>query len=303
MESNTIHKYLLGKANADEREQVVAWANESADNLALLKSLSRTYDAAIWHDGKAADKAQTRKHRLSVWRLSRIAAVFLLGFTLSAALIYYGTASTNTFSTPRGERAQLVLPDGSKVWLSSASSITYPSHFSLFRRNISLQGEAYFQVSHNRHKPFHVKAAGYDVEVLGTEFDVKAYKRDSYEVALFNGKVALTAPDGGRVEMAPGDKIIAGSGKLYRSHELVMDDYSWKDGLISFNNKTFAEIMAMVSHTYDVRIVYRRHSNKSQHYSGKFRINDGLRHVLNVMRLQSPFSYRFSEDEQTVYIE
>ena len=99
----------------------------------------------------------------------------------------------NTLSTPRGGQYQLVLPDGSKVWLNASSSLHFPTAFTGKNREVELTGEAYFEVAKNKEKPFHVKVNDMQVEVLGTHFNINAYEdENAIRTSLLEGSVKIT---------------------------------------------------------------------------------------------------------------
>src|SRR5690606_4086352 len=99
----------------------------------------------------------------------------------------------NTIETPKGGIYQVVLPDGSKVWLNNASRITFPTRFDKYERKVSIEGEVYFEVAHNRKKPFKVLSDNQEIEVLGTKFNVNAYKDESLtRTTLLEGSVKVS---------------------------------------------------------------------------------------------------------------
>ena len=100
-----------------------------------------------------------------------------------------------TVSVPAGQRTHLTLPDGTTVWLNARTTLSYPTSFNSNERTVFLQGEAYFEVSKNRHKPFIVQTQQYNIEVLGTKFDVEAYPDSkNFETTLMQGSVKVSSP-------------------------------------------------------------------------------------------------------------
>jgi ferric-dicitrate binding protein FerR (iron transport regulator) len=169
----------------------------------------------------------------------------------------------NTVSTRRGGQFQVVLPDGSKVWLNTVSSLRFPTAFTGTERVVELTGEAYFEVEKNAAQPFrvHVSTAGdkgMDVRVLGTQFNVMAYENEAeIRTTLLEGAVKVMQGDKGKV-LAPGQQA-----KLNRLGGLVLDEnadvelaMAWKNGFTSFKSADIRSIMRQVERWYDIDVAY-----------------------------------------------
>lgn len=169
-------------------------------------------------------------------------------------------AEYNTLATPRGGQYQLTLSDGTKVWLNSASSLTFPAVFSGKEREVILTGEAYFEVKENKNKPFKVKAGNMKVEVLGTHFDVMAYSDEPViQTTLLEGSVRLTEGNKNAL-LYPGQKAIivkGGPGRIRVSAAHPDMAVAWKDGYFSFHRTDIYEIMRRISRWYDVDVSYQ----------------------------------------------
>jgi transmembrane sensor len=192
----------------------------------------------------------------------------------------------NTLRTPRGGQYQLVLPDGSKVWLNAASAITYPTAFTGKERKITIDGEAYLEVAHDAGKPFKVQANGTEVEVLGTHFNVHAYSdEDALKVTLLQGSVkvvkrqsafAKASADkssiGNRQSaiLKPGQQaVLATHSPLTINHSPDIEEVmAWKNGLFRFNNADIESVMKQVERWYDVEVVYEGPKPEG-HFRGK----------------------------------
>ncbi|WP_257666824.1 FecR family protein [Parapedobacter tibetensis] len=193
-----------------------------------------------------------------------------------------------SLTTPKGGTYRITLPDGSKVWLNAASTLRYPSRFDGKERVVELEGEAYFEVSHQLsavssrlsatgHRPmdennpraesrkptaekvsFKVKTKNQTIEVLGTQFNITAYADESEtKTTLVEGAVRLSVgATGASVSLVPGEQGVLESGKL-QVKEVDVEPYTaWRYGKFSFNNKTFAQIMEELARWYDLDIVY-----------------------------------------------
>ncbi|MGF7079559.1 FecR family protein [Mucilaginibacter sp. UYCu711] len=163
----------------------------------------------------------------------------------------------NTMTTPRGGQYKLTLPDGTDVWLNSASSITYPTAFVGNERNVSVTGEAYFEVAKDKTKPFHVKAGSQTIEVLGTHFNVMAYAdEDVIKTTLLEGSVKVTGDKESGI-LKPGEQsAINKAGDLKVSVASIDEAMAWKNGYFKFNRVGIKYIMRQLSRWYDVDVVY-----------------------------------------------
>ena len=165
----------------------------------------------------------------------------------------------NTLTTGRGNQYQLILPDGSRVWLNAASSIIYPSAFTGTERKVTITGEAYFEIAKNKKAPFIVQNKDMQIQVLGTHFNVNTYDdEEALKTTLLEGSVKVIKGGEGRV-LRPGQQaILPGNGGTIK----VIDDpdidevMAWKNGAFKFNDATIESIMRQMARWYDVEVVY-----------------------------------------------
>lgn len=166
------------------------------------------------------------------------------------------TPEYNTVSTPRGGQYQLVLPDGTRVWLNAASKLKFPSSFAqLADRKVELSGEAYFEVKKDKKRPFKVEAARQEVEVLGTHFNVNAYAEGSAtKTTLLEGSVKLkyNAKD---YLLSPGQQAVVGA--AVRIGDVDTEEViAWKNGNFVFADSDIKSVMNVLSRWYDIDVVY-----------------------------------------------
>jgi len=187
--------------------------------------------------------------------------------TRDGQLVYDASAAEskvayNTISTPRGGQYRIILPDSSEVYLNAASSLRFPTAFTGSSRGVVLTGEAYFEVSHNKNKPFRVSSGSETVEVLGTHFAINAYTDEQLiKTTLLEGKVKVTIP-GKTVTLNPGEQ----SQVLLGTHADTLinviqnanldEAVAWKNGYFQFENADLQTIMRQFSRWYDVKVVY-----------------------------------------------
>ena len=175
------------------------------------------------------------------------------GQTLAASAQAY-----NSITTPRGGQYQVILSDGTKVWLNAASVLKYPAAFTAKERTVELSGEAYFEVARNSKSPFKVQVKGTTVHVLGTHFNINAYN-DEKEVktTLLEGSVKLTSKKR-EVLLKPGEQgIVSASSTDFDVERVDLDGVvAWKNGFFVFNNEDIYTIMKRISRWYDVDVAF-----------------------------------------------
>lgn len=192
----------------------------------------------------------------------------------------------NTLTTPRGGRYQLVLPDGTKVWMNSASSLRYPTQFWDKERIVELSGEAYFEVAQNAAQPFKVKLSRALVHVLGTSFNINAYTDEPLtKTTLVTGAVRVSGimPQNGESMTLPvGYQAITGDAYMSMQKASISQVLSWKNGLFVFEDMKLAEILREISRWYDIDIEVRAPvSNES--YGGVINRNSSLAKVVETL--------------------
>ncbi|MCO5238416.1 MAG: FecR domain-containing protein [Chitinophagaceae bacterium] len=171
--------------------------------------------------------------------------------------------SINTITTPRGGQYQIVLPDGTAVWLNAASSISFPTAFTGKERKVTITGEAYFEVARDKSKPFRVSVipregvtGGMEVTVLGTHFNINAYPdEDAIRTTLVEGSV-MVRKAGAQMKIVPGEQAsVAVNGAVFnKSHPDIEEVLAWKNGRFKFNNTGVVGIMRQIARWYDVEI-------------------------------------------------
>ena len=209
----------------------------------------------------------------------------------------------NTVMVPQGQRASLILADGTKVWLNSQTKMEYPQSFKAFdKRIVKVDGEAYFEVSKSKKSPFIVKTAKGDVEVLGTKFYVSVYAAANiFETSLIEGilKVHTAYED---MTLYPKDKAVLQNGSLIRKHIDDMDIYRWRDGLYCFKNLPFNDVLKQLETYYDVRFVKENPHMVNPKLNGKFRLIDGVDYALRVLQREVGFSFRRDDETNVIYL-
>lgn len=207
----------------------------------------------------------------------------------------------NELIIPKGGEYQVVLADGTKVWLNSASRLIYPQSFMGKERRVVLSGEAFFDVAHDAERPFIVETSRMNVKVLGTRFNVNDYD-DNEEVSttLVNGSVEIVSGGQQAFRLVPGEQAYGKENELEKREVNVRLYTSWIDGKFLFNNTKLEEIAKQISRWYDVEIFFSSENVKKVRFTGaivKFKPLDDL-----VRMIESTSQVRFSVKGKTIVI-
>lgn len=202
----------------------------------------------------------------------------------------------NTLNVPKGGEYSLILPDGSRVWLNSETTLRFPVQFAGGKRVVYLSGEAYFQVKKNTSAAFHVCTKQQKITVLGTTFNVSAYENDRFtETTLIEGKVAV---EGGaeRVVMKPSEQYIldkrSGVGEL---KEVETEFYtSWIDGKFYFTSFTFEEIVKKLERWYDFTMIYEEDDIRQMRFSGVINKHRPIEEMLRFLEKTTDIHFKIS---------
>jgi len=284
-------KYISSECTTAEKEEVDSWINESENNRDIYNSAKKIWalpdegfepsdTKAIWDNIKSEtglnsnlnfENNTAKKDRLSIFQMIyrspilKYAAVFIIVFSIS--LIYYLSTSAPTsqdyltLKVEMGDQQTIVLSDGSKITLDAGSILKYPEKFDDKLREIELSGEAFFEVEHNKEKPFKVIAEHAVIEVLGTKFNIRTFNRnDIIKVFVAEGKVALSSK-----ELQSQQQILTKgffssidkTGKLsVPIKKNIESNISWLMGEKYFKNVSVTEVLSQIERWYDVQFKY-----------------------------------------------
>ena len=256
-------------------------------------------------------KAEPRMFKLSLrsFRLyiAAVAVLFFLLFSFAGYMTaewYKASDAVLAYSSLNG-KSRICLPDSTFVWLNAGSTLEYFVSRWTKERNVRLDGEAYFEVTHNEDKPFVVQTNKCNVEVLGTKFNVEAYSdSEDFCTSLMEGSVRVS--DKGNpsetVLLSPNHMVSLENGQLSTSPILDFDVFRWKEGLICFRNMNFEQLMLRFEKCYGVRIVVENKHLVNYICSGKFRISDGIDNALRILQKDAKYSFERNNDESVIYI-
>lgn len=171
--------------------------------------------------------------------------------TANAELLY------NTIETPKGGQYQIILPDGTKVWLNAASSLRFPAVFTGNERKVELTGEGYFEVAKNKKMPFRVASGSQVVEVLGTHFNINSYHDEAgIKTTLLEGSVRIVSDANKDLLLKPGQQALLHNNSINVKAADMDEAVAWKNGLFQFNNTDLKTVMRQLSRWYDVSVRY-----------------------------------------------
>ncbi|HEY0174833.1 MAG TPA: FecR domain-containing protein [Pedobacter sp.] len=242
-------------------------------------------------NGELAVQGHTAIHKIAEGQINYAAGTV----NENTALIY------NTVTTPRGGQYRVVLPDGSRVWLNAASSISFPTAFIASDRSVTITGEAYFEVTPNKHKPFRVSAGGQTVEVLGTHFNINAYTDEQdIHTTLLEGSVKLTQGNN-QVLIRPGQEaLLARHTNNFTVKQADLEKaVAWTNGNFVFTHDNIRSIMRQISRWYDVDVFYQ---GKTAHkdFVGSVSRFDNVAKVLNTLQLTGTVLFKVEGRRITV---
>lgn len=204
----------------------------------------------------------------------------------------------NTLTVPRGGgMVTLTLADGTRVWVNAASSIRYPTAFTAHERMVELTGEAYFEVTHDRGRPFAVRTPQVAVQVLGTRFNVSAYEEDGQQqVVLVNGSVkVMTNTKNNSQLLSPGQLATYTDGKLTVKAVNTEEYTSWIKGYLLLKRTPWEQLMRRLSRHYDVSINTHIPAFKEETFSGRLDLQANLEDMMNLICTGTPFIYQPTE--------
>ncbi len=321
-------KYLSRQCTLSEREKVNHWLNEDSEHRLLLNKLQQQWEGVrvnassyvipdkveVW--GKIQDRIRHKVKQVPLYsrslliRISGIAAAIalILGFSLSFLFnsqkdSWQASQFENVIMAPSGQKTQLVLPDGTLVWLNSGSRLSYNYQYSTHDRIVNLEGEAFFDVKKDTQYPFIVKTGTVDVKVHGTAFNVSAYTdEEAIKVALLRGKVSLLSAENQNLltYLSPDQEAIVSKKSLSCRVESCDAEIeaSWHHNLLKFDGDPVEEVWKKLGRWYGVDITL---SNVDVSKSYWFTIKtESLTELLEMINKISPIEYKLDGKEVTI---
>lgn len=309
-------KFLLKQASPEEVQILIQWlksegsfqdwmdeewdAASSGMDTDLQQKLLGQIKKKISLETQQAPLKRNKYRTIYLWT-ARIASVVILLLLTGISVYRYAMEQQKMqdmiVSVEKGQKANVVLPDGSKVWVNSDSRLIYGSRFTSKERILELEGEAYFEVAPDKDRPFIVETKNISVKALGTSFDVKSYKEDNWVSAvLMTGKVEVWS-ENEKLILEPNQRILfdKSTGKMEKSRVTDATDFSgWMYNTLSFEAETFENIVQTLQRLYNTKIVFESESLKKYRFTGSPG-NTSLESILQILSLTSPLSYEVKD--------
>lgn len=286
-----------GEATDNELTQIRQWVNADKANRDAFYHERALFDALQLNTVQRENHIRKQSVPLWKWIGSAAAAVIALFLLYNIQVFTHRNIEPemafNTIKVPAGQRVEVTLSDGTHLWLNARSEFSYPVSFNGDKREVHLKGEAFFDVAKDKDKKFIVNTGRCEVEVLGTQFNVEAYNENDFSTALIRGSVKVTdksQPDES-VVLEPNNAVSFNNGKLTVTPITDFNPYSWKEGLITFKDINFKDLMKKLEKNYGICIVVDNHTLDNYACSGKFRISDGIEQVLRALQQDAHFTF------------
>ena len=241
--------------------------------------------------------------KIRVWQYAAAIALLIsvLGAFFSRSIFNQDDLlSVNEIVVPKGQIKNILLPDETLVFLNSDTKLSYNSNFGEKNREVTLEGEAYFDVKHHSGKPFIVHTCENEIKVLGTAFNVKAYPdRNIHRVSLERGKIMISDQYQASYDLSPNQTYLlirdTRSAKTFKTNN-VKDYSSWTKGKIILRNHRFSDIVKDLERSHNVIIDIQNKQILNSRYTGDFSRDDSIRKILKIISLTSHFDFEIARD-------
>lgn len=316
-DTTTLIDYIRNEVSPDEKAAVEAWACVSAENEKALLDIARIYYARSglssgtrWSTEKAyrkvMDRINRRRFTLRIdWRVAAaaVAALFIVNAVLW--IMRAPDARDNIVLSSNDEKkVEYTLPDGTVVYLNRNSSLIFPVRYQKRKRCVILDGEAYFNVAHNPHKPFVVTTRNnVEIRVLGTKFNLEAYASDSIvRTSLLEGRISMHidngTPRGLKFLMEPNDEICYNTqtDAVVRNSDGKLSGIEWMNNIFVFKDTPLPEVIRQLSHNFGTNFIIEDNELRSYLFTGTFD-NRELSLILEYMKISSGIDIRVEHSD------
>ncbi len=317
LDDQIVKKYLTDSCSESEVEQILNWLDESPDhekelfNLKLIAAehnytqlaheseISRSYRELL-RINRYKKELEEKTTRRIMQKLIRYAASILLIIGLSTGAYWYFTShpQEELIAVVAGESEtvrNIMLEDSTSVWLFENSRIEYPPKFSKNSRNVKVEGKVYFKVAKDKKRPFLVDVGGYQVEALGTAFEVTGYKeKKHFEVILVEGLVSVSDNTNERLTLVhPGEQVkVNTKDNKFTINKVNAEMYtSWRNGVLEFDGQTFLEIAKVLERYYNVKIILDKPESMTQQLVGSLSLKKDIASMMKAIEVLIPIQY------------
>jgi ferric-dicitrate binding protein FerR (iron transport regulator) len=295
----------------EERKEILAelWKDESTEDVGYSVNFNSILDKVHHSINLEAEsqkgKDETRRSNRVINVITRVAAILLVPLLIYNVYTFIKNGKEDAVPVyskifaPMGSHTTFELPDGSKVWLNSGSSIRFPQKFTGGKRMVELDGEAYFEVVHDPDKPMIVKADDIYVKVLGTKFNVMNYDDGEIEVTLLRGSVSLNTKARDEkhlnelIRLKPGQQAIYKKDEHRLSYRKVnVDKYvAWTTGKVMFENDPLDEVARQIGRAFNIIVEIEEEDVANYTFTATF-IDESLPQILKLIKLALPVEYK-----------
>lgn len=321
MDELTLIKYIEGTLEESKSTAVEEWITLSEENKnkiehlyainfidKRIKALNAVDVDQKYFEFKQKVYSKKRKNNSLFIKISKVAAIaiILLTTTLFSSLFIINEYSNPIkVSTQLGERSQIKLPDGTEVWLNAFSELEYKKCFLSRKRLVTLTGEAYFDVSHNKALPFVISVDDSNIRVLGTKFNVRNNSDEDYiETTLIDGSIRFdNLHDNSKKILTPGDELRFNKLLYTVSINKIkdpLDKASWRNGVLNFENTTLEDICKSLERNFNIKIHFANEELKQERFTAEFEIADNIHQILSILELTNKFKLEINNREITI---
>ncbi len=312
MQQKDLIRYIQKKTTTDESIKILNWIREDKDHQNLYNKLKAAHVASNLDNNISIDinkkydqfvQSKNTSQKLYYYSIATILILFLISWKFNVFTQNNDIKKTSfhfvEVITGKGDHRSISLPDGSFITLNSKSKLTYPSVFNDSIREVTLSGEAFFDIKKNVKKPFIVKTDSLKIKVLGTSFNVKSYPKDNLiQTTLVTGKVKILDNTNNSSLLSPSEQSIFDKSKNNSSINIVdtNDIIAWKTGKMIFNQTRLDQVLRDLSRMYDVDFVIKSKKLLNYRYTGEFD-NLSLEDALTFLSLSSSISYKYIDSK------
>ena len=249
MNQELLYKYFKGITSVEEEKMILDWIDASDENRDIFLKERMIYDISLFSDKQGNNEKKTVRIMPMLRWAARIAAVTIVaiaGYFITSDFLYNKEVQLQTVTVPAGQRAQITLTDGTRVWLNSKSTMKYAANFGRNERNVELDGEAYFEVAKNKNIPFYVHTETNKVKVVGTSFNVCAYSGShEFGTTLVEGIVDIYPANSSQIitRLQKDEVFLNENGKCRKAVLPSYEYLRWKEGLYCFDDAPFSGIL------------------------------------------------------------
>jgi ferric-dicitrate binding protein FerR (iron transport regulator) len=239
-----------------------------------------------------------------------VVIVLLCGYLIGTQ-DFNNEITMNEIFVPNGNRSSVLLPDGSKVWINNGTKLIYPQEFKGKNRIVELEGEGFFDVTHDKTHPFIVKIGQNRIKVLGTKFAVVAYPNDKLiKAELISGQIQFDVKEKNQTDefhsylMNPSQSMTLDKSSGELSQSRIADSFYnyWINGVYEFKDETFEELAQKIERIYNVKVIFRDEVLKKCLFSGTLSINDNVYTLMEVFAKASGKPFNYTHEGNNIYI-